>query len=87
MKAIFALYPEATKTKVKSDTEMYAWDKNENEIKLDLDAINNWVDPEAYKDKRRAEYPTLRECVHAILDGNLESLQEARKKIKVKYPK
>ena len=87
MKAIFALYPEAAKTKVKSDTEMYAWDKNENEIKLDLDAINNWVDPEAYKDKRRAEYPTLRECVHAILDGNLESLQEARNKIKAKYPK
>lgn len=87
MKAIFALYPEAAKTKVKSDTEMYAWDKNENEIKLDLDAINNWVDPEAYKDKRRAEYPTIQECVHAILDNNLESLQEARNKIKAKYPK
>ena len=87
MKAIHTLYPKAVKTKVKSDTEMYAWDKNENEIKLDLDAINNWVDPEAYKDKRRAEYPTIQECVHAILDNNLESLQEARNKIKAKYPK
>ena len=87
MKAIFALYPEAAKTKVKSDTEMYAWDKDGKEIELDLDAINNWVDPEAYKDKRRAEYPTIQECVHAILDNNLESLQEARNKIKAKYPK
>jgi len=87
MKAIHTLYPEAVKTKVKSNTEMYAWDKDGKEIELDLDAINNWVDPEAYKDKRRAEYPTLRECVHAILDGNLESLQEARNKIKAKYPK
>jgi len=87
MKAIHTLYPKAVKTKVKSDTEMYAWDKHGNEIKLDLDAINNWVDPEAYKDKRRAEYPTLQDCVHAILDGNLESLQEARNKIKAKYPK
>jgi hypothetical protein len=87
MKAIHTLYPEAVKTKWKSNTEMYAWDKEGKEIKLDLDAINNWVDPEAYKDKRRTEYPTLQDCVHAILDGNLESLQEARNKIKAKYPK
>ena len=59
MKAIHILYPEAAKTKWKSDTEMYAWDKDGNEIELDLDAINNWVDPEAYKDKRREEYPSI----------------------------
>ena len=87
MKAIFALYPEAVKTKYKSNTEMYAWDKDENKIKLDLNAINNWVDPKAYIDLRKKEYPTIQECVHAILDNNLESLQETRKKIKAKYPK
>ena len=59
MKAIHKLYPEAAKTKWKSDTEMYAWDKDGNEIELDLDAINNWVDPEAYKDKRKEEYPSI----------------------------
>ena len=48
MKAIHKLYPEAAKTKWKSDTEMYACDKDGNEIELDLDAINNWVDPEAH---------------------------------------
>ena len=87
MKAIHTLYPEAVKTKVKSNTEMYAWDKDGKEIELDLDVINNWVDPEAYIDLRRKEYPTLQECVHALLDNNLESLQEARNKIKAKYPK
>jgi len=87
MKAIHILYPEAAKTKWKSDTEMYAWDKDGNEIELDLDAINNWVDPEAYKDKRRAEYPTLQDCVHAILDNNLEELQTKRQVVKDKYPK
>ena len=87
MKAIHTLYPEAVKTKVKSNTEMYAWDKDGNEIELDLDAINNWVDPEAYKDKRRAEYPTLQDCVHAILDNNLEELQTKRQVVKDKYPK
>lgn len=87
MKAIYTLYPEAVKTKWKSNTEMYAWDKEGKEIELDLDAINNWVDPEAYIDLRKKEYPTIQECVHAILDNNLESLQEARNKIKAKYPK
>ena len=87
MKAIHKLYPEAAKTKWKSDTEMYAWDKDGNEIELDLDAINNWVDPEAYKDKRRAEYPTRQDCVHAILDKNLEELQTKRQVVKDKYPK
>ena len=87
MKAIHKLYPEAAKTKWKSDAEMYAWDKDGNEIELDLDAINNWVDPEAYKDKRRAEYPTLQDCVHAILDNNLEELQTKRQVVKDKYPK
>mgnify|MGYP005634312231 CR=1 FL=1 len=87
MKAIFALYPEAAKTKYKSDTEMYAWDKDGNKIELDLDAINNWVDPEAYIGKRLTEYPTLQECVHAMLDGNLEELQAKRQAVKAKYPK
>lgn len=87
MKAIHTLYPEAVKTKVKSNTEMYAWDKDGNEIKLDLDVINNWVDPKAYIDLRKKEYPTIQECIHAILDNNLESLQKARNKIKAKYPK
>ena len=51
MKAIHTLYPEAVKTKVKSNTEMYAWDKDGNKIELDLDAINNWVDQKHIKIK------------------------------------
>ena len=87
MKAIFALYPEAAKTKVKSDTEMYAWDKDGNEIKLDLNAINNWVDPEAYKDKRRAEYPLLSEQLDYIYHNGVDAWKAEIKKIKDKYPK
>jgi hypothetical protein len=87
MKAIFALYPEAAKTKVKSDTEMYAWDKDGNEIKLDLNAINNWVDPEAYKDKRLAEYPSWNEQLDNIYHNGVDAWKAEIKKIKDKYPK
>jgi hypothetical protein len=40
-----------------------------------------------YKKLRRAEYPSLEECIHAILDDELDTLQVARQAVKDKYPK
>lgn len=42
-----------------------------------------------YKDNRKAEYPTLENCIHALLDGGstLTDLQAERQAIKDKYPK
>ena len=90
MKAIHKLYPEAAKTKWKSDTEMYAWDKDGNEIELDLDAINNWVDPEAYKDKRREEYPSIPDQLDMQYwdeKNNTTTWKDAIDKVKSDYPK
>ena len=39
------------------------------------------------KPKRLDEYPTIEECVHAILDDELDALQAKRKLVKDKYPK
>jgi len=33
------------------------------------------------------EYPSVQECVHAILDDTLDALQAKRASIKTKYPK
>ena len=41
----------------------------------------------SYKSKRRAEYPSLEDCIHAILDDDLDNLQALRKAVKEKYPK
>ena len=40
-----------------------------------------------YSRKREAEYPSIQECVHAILDDDLDALQAKRADIKTKYPK
>jgi len=40
-----------------------------------------------YARKRKVEYPSIPECVHAILDGELDALQEKRQAVKLKYPK
>ena len=41
----------------------------------------------AYSRKREVEYPSIQECVHAILDDDLDALQAKRAEIKTKYPK
>ena len=41
----------------------------------------------SYKSQRRKEYPTIEECVHAILDDDLENLQILRQAVKEKFPK
>ncbi len=40
-----------------------------------------------YQRDRKEEYPTIEECVHAILDGELDDLQIKRQVVKDKYPK
>ena len=40
-----------------------------------------------YARKRKEEYPSIEECVHAILDDDLVSLQEKRAAVKARYPK
>ena len=36
---------------------------------------------------RKLAYPTIEECIHAILDDELTALQEKRQAVKAKYPK
>ena len=42
-----------------------------------------------WKLNRQAEYPSLQDCIHALLDGGdtLTDLQAARQAVKDKYPK
>tara|TARA_B100002052_G_scaffold36116_1_gene28160 strand:+ start:635 stop:937 length:303 start_codon:yes stop_codon:yes gene_type:complete len=42
-----------------------------------------------YRRTREREYPSINDCVHALLDGGktLEDLQKIRADIKKKYPK
>jgi len=40
-----------------------------------------------YQRDRLQEYPSIEECIHAILDDDLEALQAKRSAVKAKYPK
>jgi hypothetical protein len=60
---------------------------DESKIKTEQDKLQAEYDALAYSRKREAEYPSLQECVHAILDDQLDALQAKRAEIKTKYPK
>ena len=53
--------------------------------------VDEWnapeVDNRTYAEKRQAEYPSIEECVHAILDDDLDALQAKRAEVKARHPK
>ena len=76
------------------DAGTEAWDKDGNLVTLDESKITTEIarlqveyNAQDYARKRQAEYPSIQECVHAILDDDLTALQEKRQAVKTKYPK
>jgi hypothetical protein len=88
-KAIFTLYP----TVVTVDDGTGAFDAQGNKVEIDMALVNAWVDPEAYKYKRAAEYPPLADFVDAYYwaqngdDTKMTAYIEKCAEIKDKYPK
>jgi len=44
-------------------------------------------DSQEYARLRQAEYPSIEECLHAILDDDLDALQAKRAEVKARFPK
>ncbi len=59
----------------------------EKEIDTEVKRLQAEYDAQEYSRKREAEYPSIQECVHAILDDDLDALQAKSAEIKTKYPK
>ena len=57
------------------------------EIDAEIIRLQAEYDALAYSRKREAEYPSVQECVHAILDDELDALQAKRAEVKTKFPK
>ena len=61
--------------------------------KADIEAkmveVQAEYDAEEWKRNRQAEYPSIQDCIHALLDGGdtLTELQANRQQVKDKYPK
>ena len=66
--------------------ETPTWDKLQNYL-TEMKRLQSEYDLKKYQRQREVEYPSIQECVHAILDDELEALQIKRQVVKDKFPK
>ena len=93
--AILALEPTASFGVVNESLEQIEWysedvtQPSDAEIQAKLDELQAIEDAKQYQRDRKSEYPSIEDCVHALLDGGdtLTDLQELRQAVKDKYPK
>jgi len=90
--AILKINPNA-KVTIKADGEI-VWHDGTTPIPVaDIEAkmteLQAEYDAEEWKRNRQAEYPSMDDCIHALLDGGdtLTELQAKRTATKTKYPK
>lgn len=84
--AIRALYPNVVTI---DDTEG-ATDKDGNNVEIDMALVDAWVDPNAYKEQRAAEYPPHADYLDGIVKGDNVQIQKYIDDclaVKDKYPK
>ena len=81
--AIYALYPQV----VTIDDGTGAFDKDGNKVDIDIEAVNAWVDPNAYRYKRSAEYPSIPDQFDLLYHGGMDAWKAAIQTVKDKYPK
>tara|TARA_X000001382_G_scaffold35483_1_gene23379 strand:+ start:574 stop:879 length:306 start_codon:yes stop_codon:yes gene_type:complete len=94
IRAILKINPNAEVTVGGDSLNEIIWENGTTPIpKADIEAkmveVQAEYDAEQWKRNRQAEYPSIEDCIHALLDGGetLENLQTLRQTIKTKYPK
>ena len=81
--AIFALYPNV----VTVDDGAGAMDAGGNQVEIDMDAVNAWVNPHAYKAQRAAAYPSIADQLDLLYHGGFDEWKAAITAVKLEYPK
>jgi hypothetical protein len=81
--AIYKLYPNVTRT-----VGDVAYDKDNNEVTYDSNAVDALVASEAYKDLRAKEYPAIAEQLDYIYHNGIDAWKtDMIDPVKTKYPK
>jgi hypothetical protein len=81
--AIYKLYPNVTRT-----VGDVAYDKDNNEVTYDSNAVDALVASEAYKDLRAKEYPAIADQLDYIYHNGIDAWKtDMIDPVKNKYPK
>ena len=93
--AILSLEPNAGFILQDDDIDTLVWTKDDvtqpsnEDILAEQTRLQAEYDAKDWERNRQAEYPSLEDCIHALLDGGdtLTDLQAARQAVKDQYPK
>lgn len=81
-KAIFKTHPNVVT--IRGDE---AFDAQDNKVEIDMDIVNAWVDPEAYKEQRARAYPSIADQLDLMYHGGYDAWKAAIEAVKQEYPK
>ena len=94
IKAVLKINPNAELSVSDNDVNTIVWENGTTPIPVaDIEAkmveLQADYDAEEWKRNRQIEYPSIDDCIHALLDGGdtLTELQAKRTATKTKYPK
>jgi|5B_taG_2_1085324.scaffolds.fasta_scaffold256876_2 hypothetical protein len=85
-----AIYNIHTNVKgINGDTQetITAWDENNSLVTIDWSQVNAWTDPDQYKYKRQADYPSILEFVEAYTEKEIGSDTTKWDEYVIKYNK
>ena len=82
-KAIYTLYPQV----VFISDATGAVDAEGNQVTIDMDAVNAWVDPDQYKYSRANAYPSIADQLDTIYHEGLDAWKATILAVKEEFPK
>ena len=80
--AIIATHPQVAV--IRGDV---AYDKDNNVVEYNEATVQAYIDANAYKDLRRAEYPSIADQLDTLYHSGLDAWKAQIKTVKDKYPK
>jgi len=86
-KAIRAIHNSVININGNTQETIVATDKDGNEVNINWSSVNAWTDPDEYKYKREAEYPSIVDQLDKIYHEGIDEWKKLIKVTKDKYPK
>ena len=86
-KAIYATHNNVININGDTQETIIAKDKDGNTVYINWISVNAWTDPNEYKYKRAAEYPSIVDQLDDIYHNGIDGWKTTIKTVKDKYPK
>ena len=86
-KAIYATHNNVININGDTQETIIAIDKDGNTVNINWTSVNAWTDPNEYKYKRAAEYPSIVDQLDDIYHNGIDGWKTTIKTVKDKYPK